>query len=626
MKKLWLLFCIFVSLSAQAQHSDITSPRYARSRVMRQTNKSNAIANAKKRTDRTIAPLNDVSRDTVGATALHQLDVTGKGVVLCVVDVGIDFNHDAFTDSMGISHVKRAMIYSENPNDTLWNEDHTEWRWNYIYAQSPKEIKALTTDSESDTHGTHTSNSAGGARQSSVHDNAKYYGMAPDADLFLVGNPSLNPEYTLDAFYHAQQYAMNEGKPLVCSYSIGDTFIPLDTLEYWPRALREFTEDGNAEGIAVCISSGNSGSIYDKLSLHWDFTSEDAMLEHKTVLGYKSLEGGKCIYNSCYYMFYDINGHDFQYNLSIVDASRDSIVWQSEWLPTTIEIDADILEGTPFSKYGQLFVSGGIDPDNHLKCAYVMSDEFTLPYEVEDNQPPVDSCYVLVLSVVGEHGGHIEGKSYPGSQYGEGFQAGTSQMTGYEEGDALNAISGYCTNPWCVSVGASDASEPNGGYAFFTSHGYDFHGNRYPVVLAPGVNIVSAFSRYYLNPNDLNVHPYKSMSGTSMSTPITAGIIACWMQENPKLTTRQIHDIIAKTSYIDPVLAESAIDASQYGYGTLQGKAGWNMVRAMNPTALFKVKAPVRLESKKAYTLNGVETKADNGLLIKNGKKVFINR
>lgn len=624
MKKLWLLFIVLFSLSAQAQDSNITSPRYARSRVMNRANKNNAIANAKKRTERTIAPLNDVSRDTVGATELHQLDVTGKGVVLCVVDCGIDFNHDAFTDSTGISHVKRAMIYSENPNDTLWNESHTEWRWNYVYAQSPEEIKALTTDYDLDTHGTHTSNSAGGARHATGSENSEYYGMAPDAELFLVGNPSLSTEYTLDAFHHAQQYAMSVGKPLVCSYSIGDILTPLDTLEYWPRALREFTEDGNAEGIAVCVSSGNSGSTSNKLSVHWDFTNEDAMRKHKTVLGYESIEDNKCFYNGCYYMFYDINGHDFQYNLSIVDAIEDSILWQSEWFSTTTEIEADIIEDTPFAKYGQLIISGGIDPDNHLKCAYVMSDDLTLPYIVNDDQQPIDSCYVLVFTVVGEHGGHIEGKSYPGSQYGEGFHSGTSQMTGYEEGDALNAINSYSSNPWCISVGASDAREGNGGCAFFTSYGYDFYGNSYPHVLAPGVNIMSAYSRYYYNPDDLDIHPYETITGTSMSTPITAGVIACWMQENPKLTTRQIHDIIAKTSYIGPVLAESAIDAIQYGFGTLQGKAGWDMVRALNPTALFNIKASAMSESTKTYTLNGVETKANNGLLIKNGKKVFI--
>lgn len=599
-----------------------TGPRYSRARVMHQSTKPTAVANAKRRAERTVGLMNKLSRDTVGANTLHQLDVTGKGVVLCIVDVGIDFNHKAFTDSTGVSHVKRAMIYSDK--DTLWNADHTDWRWNYVYAQTPEEIAKLTTDSDKEVHGTHTSTSAGGARRKVGSENAEFYGMAPDADLFLVGNPMMDEEITIDAFMHAKEYARSVGKPLVCSYSIGTPFIPLDTLEYWPKALREFTDDGNAKGVAVCVTAGNAGDVTNKLSLHWDMTVADARLTRKTVLGHPDPADGKVDYTRCYSMFYDITDRDFEYQLSIMDANKDTVVWQSEVISTTVETECNIMEGTPFEKNGIVYLSSGVDPDNHLKCAYVQSVDFSLPYKASDNPQPTDTCYVLAVTVFGERGGYIEGKSYPNSQYGVGFYSGTKQMSGYDEGDAVSAINSYCTNPWCISVGASDATVPNGKYASFSGYGYDFYGNPYPEVMAPGVDIVSALNRYSNNPGSPTVHQYGKMSGTSMSTPITAGVIACWMQENPELTTRQIHEIIARTSYIDPSLAAAAPDRSKYGHGTIQGKSGWDLVRDLKPSALHE--AVSRLQSDAAtYNLHGIRVNNDNGIVIRDNRLVIID-
>lgn len=620
MKRLLLLLCVLVALPLMAQE---VGPRYSRARVMPQSTKTTAVTNAKKRAANTVGLMNCLSRDTIGANTLHQLDITGKGVVLCVVDQGIDFNHKAFTDSTGVSHIKRAMIYPTEYGDTLWNESHTDWHWNYTLAETPEQISALTTDYKDGSHGTHTSTSAGGARRKVGTEDAEFYGMAPDADLFLVGNPTLDADYTIDAFNHAKEYAQSVGKPLVCSYSIGDPFMPLDTLEYWPKALRQFTEDGNAKGIAVCVSAGNSGSVGDKLSVHWDFTDADAPLEHKTVLGHPSPKNDIVDYTMCFSMFYDITDRDFEYQLSIMDANCDTVVWQSPVLSTTVETDCNIMDGTAFKKYGNVFLSSGSDPDNHLKCAYVQCLDFHLPYKVSDNPQPTDTCYVLTVTVRGERGGYIEGKSYPNSQYGEGFYSGTKKMSGYEEGDALSALNSYCANPWVISVGASNATVPGGDYAYFSGYGYDFYGNPYPDVLAPGVGIISAFNRYNRNPSSLTVHPYGKEQGTSMSTPITAGMIACWMQENPELTTRQIHDIIARTSYIDPSLAAAAPDPSKYGHGTLQGKAGWDMVRDLKPTALLEAVSKLKSDAA-AYNLQGIKVNGASGLIIRGGKAVII--
>lgn len=103
-------------------------------------------------------------------------------------------------------------------------------------------------------------------------------------------------------------------------------------------------------------------------------------------------------------------------------------------------------------------------------------------------------------------------------------------------------------------------------------------------------------------------------------------MIACWMQENPELTTRQIRDVISKTSYIDPSQAAQSPDPSKYGHGTIQGKSGLAMVRELKPTALLE--AVSRLKSDAAtYNIQGIRVENNgNGIIIRDNRLVIIDK
>lgn len=61
-----------------------------------------------------------------------------------------------------------------------------------------------------------------------------------------------------------------------------------------------------------------------------------------------------------------------------------------------------------------------------------------------------------------------------------------------------------------------------------------------PDVVAPGVDIISLKNQQ---------KQYAKMSGTSMSTPMAAGIAALMLQKRPDLTPQQIKDILMKNTY-----------------------------------------------------------------------------
>ena len=129
------------------------------------------------RADEILKVTNDLSRkETQADVAGNQAQAaaaglpkayTGNGVVLGIIDRGIDYNHAAFCNADGSTRVKRAVVYEENVGR--------------IY-ETEAEIKKLTTDDTTMSHGTHTSAIAGGSEVGNG-----MQGVAPEADLILCG-------------------------------------------------------------------------------------------------------------------------------------------------------------------------------------------------------------------------------------------------------------------------------------------------------------------------------------------------------------------------------------------------------------------------------------------------------
>lgn len=121
----------------------------------------------------------------------------------------------------------------------------------------------------------------------------------------------------------------------------------------------------------------------------------------------------------------------------------------------------------------------------------------------------------------------------------------------------------------------------------YSCYGPAFNGLMKPDVLAPGDNIISSYSSFYLeaNPNakDINsdvehfdfqgrTYAWNANTGTSMSTPVVAGVIALWLQAKPDLTREEIIDVFSHTSRtpVDTLTYPNY----QYGYGEIDAYRG----------------------------------------------------
>jgi subtilisin family serine protease len=98
-----------------------------------------------------------------------------------------------------------------------------------------------------------------------------------------------------------------------------------------------------------------------------------------------------------------------------------------------------------------------------------------------------------------------------------------------------------------------------------TSVGPTRDGRRAPVVAAPGVDIVAANARYLEAEQPSDRTPYIPKTGTSMSSPYVASIVACMLQKNPNLTAPQIKGLIAANAKAAPGMSYEY--RNDWGYG-----------------------------------------------------------
>ncbi|HEY3272651.1 MAG TPA: S8 family serine peptidase, partial [Methanocella sp.] len=126
-------------------------------------------------------------------------------------------------------------------------------------------------------------------------------------------------------------------------------------------------------------------------------------------------------------------------------------------------------------------------------------------------------------------------------------------------------------NPNAITVGAVDR---NDAIAYFSSRGPTSGGFIKPDVTSMGVGLVAARASGTSRGTPVNTY-YTAMSGTSMATPMTAGVVALLLEKNVSLTPAQVKDALTKTA--KPL--GSGIPNNVYGYGRVQAKAAFDYVQ-----------------------------------------------
>lgn len=499
------------------------------------------------------------------STGSEVIPFTGSGVVVGVVDCGIDPRHIAFQDP--VTGKSRVALYIT----TTSSQENTkeEFRYKVFRPADGEHISKVNIDFGGRGHGTHTTGTAAGSKCGN-----EYYGMAPDATLVLTSmGDNLYEDEIMFGITSALDYARENEMPCVVSLSLGSAVGPHDGSGPITELLAQELEE---EGQIICFAAGNNGM--DKCSLVHDFSINQGPMA--TVLH----RGGTKVKAPGIEVFLSGDMQDMQIAFSLINLNASSEngspkaeeVWRSEFVDLNelpFEADNILQNYAPLAERMKAddswlkiepaeLTGGGVAALVSGQLSWTGAGNYTIG---------------LIVKPKEGRGGRLVAYSEPSCSAMSSFD-----IPGYSDGNPDQSISDHCTSPYVISIGATNARESytdiNGqnitlpeGYgdvpdtALYTSYGTI--PEKLPHTMAPGTDVISSL----INGNSHSVVSeltdadgykwyYGADSGTSMSTPAIAGMIALWLQADPTLSRADILDLLERFGNL-----EIGGDRSQFG-------------------------------------------------------------
>ncbi len=212
----------------------------------------------------TYRPRLDVAGDLIGLPqARASTGLTGRGVLVAIIDTGLDWTHPDFIDAQGRTRV--AWLLDQSLAPAGQHPELEQVGQGAVF--SAAEIQAsLQSGAEplgeagldAIGHGTHVAGIAAG-------DDPVYTGVAPEARLVIVKAIDANmrgfsEDRVLAGLAFARAVALREGQPLVVNLSLGSQLGAHDGSEPVELALQELTST-DRPSCAVTVAAGNEAEL-----------------------------------------------------------------------------------------------------------------------------------------------------------------------------------------------------------------------------------------------------------------------------------------------------------------------------------------------------------------------------
>jgi subtilisin family serine protease len=503
---------------------------------------------------RLLRPLLDASAPAVGAPAARsETGLDGQGVLVAVVDTGLDFRHADFRRADGSSRVAalldlsipRGALHPELPDynsGAVWTGDDI----NAVLTAESSGQPATSTIGEKDVqgHGTHVAGIAAsnGLATGRGFPAGRYVGIAPGADLIAVQASQGNAVFTDSDVVVGCRFAIEQaerlGRPVAVNLSLGGIGGPHDGSTNLERAIDALFPADKA-GRAVAIAAGNDGAL-DQHAGGW---SLDGRTGVRVGLDTSRQADGELAFN----------------------------VWYTGALSIAVIAPSG-------ARYGPVPVGQSFDGGPNAEGHVLIDNASAMTPRPDGRQgadvaivgpsgaAPAAGVWTLVLD------GHavrwdIWLSDEPAAATPAGFLDGTSTDDRLAvPATAHNAIvvgSFVSRNQWTTIDGTAISRPPTVGFpSVFSAAGPTADDRFAPDVLAPGEYVLSSLSldaspdspssEFFVGVGnhfawaDDGVHGV--LRGTSQATPHVTGALALLLEADPSLTPSALRDILRATA------------------------------------------------------------------------------
>ncbi len=476
-----------------------------------------------------VKAMTDLAREYSHVDALHvglpdfPRSFTGKGVLIGVIDTGFDFMHPAFRDAGGNSRIIHVWDQSGRNGNT------SSMGYGVVF-DTPELIRSAAHDVSRDTHGSHVAAIA--ASSADV-----YKGMAPESDIVVVATDK-SESGIIDALAYLLDYAEKEKKPMAINLSMGTVIGFKDGTDPIASMIDGLLDESGKKCL-MAIAAGNEGHRNSTIVtevvgqgevINTSFTPPSHMRENVFI---------GCSTTSA-----------FQVSLSLVGS--DGVAFETS-------ISSDASESVSHEN-----ITG--EKDYSLVTLSPMKDADGLQRGVSVNlYAPLKEGQKWKLVVTGAAGKYIACCDY--GEFDNGSNASTMAATAC--GKIPISVGAYVSRDKFTNLqGMERSSDWTVGERYpLSGMGPAFDGRDKPDVLAPGAHIISAINNYAasynVNREDLaytevdalipgRTNYWGAMCGTSMATPVVTGIMALWLQANPRLDFDHVRKLIGSPgSHID---------------------------------------------------------------------------
>ena len=508
-----------------------------------------------------IKPDLDKAVKDIGADSVHLgIDLpqgyTGKDVFIGVTDWGFDYTSPMFYDTL----LQETRIHA------AWDQFKTSgphpigFTYGTEYS-TPTTLLLAGSDTANiysfATHGSHVAGIAGGSGAGT-----NYRGVGFESK-FLFATFLVDESAVMDAWAWMYQKAQQASKRLVINMSWGlYHFGTLDGNSLLSQAIDNYS----AQGVLFANSGGNNGDV--NFHIKKNFQNDTI----KSKINFYSYTANPNMWGQSIHAWGEV-GKSFSSGLMVYDQNGQLAASTPLYSTASLATYLDTMLVVGLDTIYFNVTADAAHPQNGRPQMRIRVKSLSASNKVLLKSTAQDG--VVHYWNVTELSNDVGNWGMPFATYGTGSIAG-DKLYGISEPSCTNSL---------LSVAAytpryynSSGTALGGVIAPFSSVGPRYDEVLKPEIAAPGVNIVSsissftdnAFTQFSSISFNNRTYPFARFSGTSMASPMVAGVISLVLEANPYLSAAQVKDIIIQSAREDAQTGVIPVDGStQWGWGKI---------------------------------------------------------